>query len=109
MLDDSAYTVATSKLFKQLLAAADDVDPDVLEADGGHDMVTFTATRTGEKVIVNTQRAVHQVWVAGAGEGVHFSHADDGRWLDDKGRGHELFAWIRYCVQKASGVMLVVH
>lgn len=106
-MDDSHYSQLVSQLFKRLVKAADMVDPDQLEADSTGDMITFTA-RSGEKVIVNTQRAVHQVWVAGGGEGVHFSLAADGHWLDDKGRGLELVTWVCQCVKSASGVSLVV-
>lgn len=105
-MDSAAYASAVATFFKRLVTAADAVDPDLLECDATGDMVTFTAPRSGAKVIVNTQRAVWQVWVAGKGEGVHFSRAADGRWLDDKGKGLELGAWVAACVQDASGVSL---
>lgn len=106
MLDDATYTSTAAQLFKRLLKAVDAADPDLLEADGGGDMVTITAGSTGEKVIVNTQRAVRQIWVAGQGEGVHFSCDAQGRWLDDKGKGLELLPWVVECVRTASGVTL---
>ncbi len=108
MMDEAAYTVAVGQLFKALVKAADAADPDVLECDATQDMVTLTATRSGEKVVVNTQRAVRQIWVAGKGEGVHFSRGPDGRWLDDKGKGLELVGWVVACVEAASGVRLSV-
>jgi len=105
MLDEATYDADVKRLFKRLVQAADSADPDVLEADGTADMVTFS-TAKGEKVIVNTQRAVKQIWVAGAGRGVHFSRADDGRWLDDKGEGLELLGWVGDCLEKATGERL---
>jgi CyaY protein len=105
-MDSSAYAASVAAFFKKLVAAADQVDPDLLECDATADMVTLTAPKTGAKVIVNTQRAVSQIWVAGKGEGVHFSRAPDGRWLDDKGKGLELAAWVAECVEDASGVRL---
>lgn len=105
-MDPATYSSAVAAFFKRLVAAADAVDPDLLECDATGDMVTLTAPRSGTKVIVNTQRAVSQIWVAGKGEGVHFSRADDGRWLDDKGKGLELGAWVAACVEDASGVTL---
>lgn len=106
-MDDAKYTALTTQLFKRLLKACDGVDPDVLDADGGGDMVTITAVASGEKVIVNTQRAVKQIWVAGKGQGVHFSYDDaSARWLDDRGQGVELLSWIDECVRAASGVSL---
>jgi CyaY protein len=108
MLDDATYASATAQLFKRLIKACDQVDPDLLEADGSTEMLTITATRTGEKIIVNTQRAVQQVWVAGKGEGVHFSLDASGRWLDDRGKGLEVVAWVVECVRAAVGVTLAL-
>ena len=107
-MDDVAYSQAVAQIFKRLVKACDAVDPDRLEADATGDMVTITASKSGEKVIVNTQRAVQQVWVAGKGEGVHFSLAADGRWLDDKGKGLELLAWVSECVEAATGERLAL-
>jgi CyaY protein len=103
-----AYAASVASFFKRLVSAVDAADPDLVECDATGDMVTITAPKSGAKVIVNTQRAVSQIWVAGKGEGVHFSRADDGRWLDDKGKGLELGAWVRECVQDASGVGLAL-
>lgn len=107
-MDSATYSSAVAGFFKRLVAAADAVDPDLLECDATGEMVTLTAPRTGARVIVNTQRAVWQIWVAGKGEGVHFSRGDDGRWLDDKGKGLELGAWVAECVRDASGVTLAL-
>ena len=106
MLDESTYQTQVSQAFKRLVKACDAADPDVLEADSTGDMVTITATKSGEKVIVNTQRAVKQIWVAGRGAGIHFSLEADGQWRDDKGKGLELHAWVKECVQAASGEVL---
>jgi CyaY protein len=103
---ESNYSSAVAAFFKRLVKAVDAVDPDVLECDATADMVTITASKTGTKVIVNTQKAVSQIWVAGKGSGVHFDQAADGRWLDDKGKGIELMAWVCACIEDASGLTL---
>src|SRR5439155_17775204 len=100
MLDESAYNQLVSAAFKKILAAVDEADPDQIDADSTGEMVTLTAS-SGEKVVVNTQRAVRQIWVAGKGSGIHFSY-DGSRWLDDKGKGLELFAWVKECVRAAA-------
>ncbi len=106
MLDEPRYNQLVAGVFKRLLAAVDGVDPDVLEADSTGDMVTLTAAN-GEKCIVNTQRAVRQLWVAGKGQGIHFTFDEaDQRWRDDKGKGLELFAFIREVVQHLTGTPL---
>ena len=107
-MDPAGYAASISSFFKRLVGAVDAADPDVVECDATGDMVTITAPKSGAKVIVNTQRAVWQIWVAGKGEGVHFSRADDGRWMDDKGKGLELGAWVVECVRDASGVTITL-
>ncbi|HZH04539.1 MAG TPA: iron donor protein CyaY [Myxococcaceae bacterium] len=103
MMDEARYNATVAGVFKKLLAAFDAIDPDVLEADSTGDMVTLTAAN-GEKCIVNTQRAVRQIWVAGKGQGIHFDYDEaTGTWRDDRGKGLELFAFVRDVVQHVSG------
>jgi CyaY protein len=107
-MDETSYAASVSQVFKRLVKAIDEVDPDLLEADATADMVTVTAVASGQKVIVNTQRAVQQIWVAGNGAGLHFSLAADGRWLDDKGKGLELLGWVTECIKAATGLELTL-
>src|SRR5687768_4167516 len=103
MIDEATYNLQVSQIFKRILAAADGIDPDVLDSVGTGDMVTLTAA-SGEKCIVNTQHAVHQIWVAGKGQGIHFSYdAKTGKWMDDKGKGLELFAFIADVLKTITG------
>ncbi len=106
MMDESRYNQLVAQVFKRLLAAVDQVDPDALEADSTGDMVTLTGAK-GEKCIVNTQRAVRQLWVAGKGQGIHFSYDEaHKRWSDDKGKGLELFAFVAEVVESIAGIEL---
>ena len=108
-LDEATYSALVSKVFKRLLAGLDSQDPDILEADGTGDMVTITAAASGQKVIVNTQRAVKQLWVAGQGQGIHFDYdAASDTWRDDKAKGKELYAWVSECVAAISGQKLTL-
>jgi CyaY protein len=104
-MEEARYHGLIAGAWKRILAAADQIDPDILDAVGTGDMVTLTASN-GEKVVVNTQRAVRQIWVAGKSQGIHFSLAADGRWMDDKGKGIELFGWVSECVQAITGERL---
>ena len=104
--DEPEFDSLVAAVFRKLLTALDRADPDRIEADGTPDLLTLTAAG-GEKVIINTQRAVRQIWVAGQGEGVHFSFEPSSRrWLDDRGRGLELTSFIAACVRSACGVEL---
>ena len=102
-MDETAYNQLVSSAFKRILAAADGLDPDVLEAESTGDMLTLTSA-SREKCIVNTQRAVRQIWVAGPGQGIHFTYEPvRGEWLDDKGKGLELFRFVADVVRTISG------
>jgi len=104
-MDETRYNQLVAAAFQRLLRALDRVDPDLLDAESTGDMVTITAA-SGQKVVVNTQRAARQIWVAGKGVGVHFSFQEDGRWMDDKSRGLELFDFVAEAVEAAAGVRL---
>jgi CyaY protein len=103
MMDEARYNQLVAGVFKRMVAAADGIDPDVLEADTTGDMLTLTAP-SREKCIINTQRAVRQIWVAGKSQGIHFSYDEaTGTWKDDKGRGLELFSFVAQVVREISG------
>src|SRR5271169_939931 len=104
-MDETRYNQLVAAAFATLMRALDKVDPDVLDADSTGDMVTVTSA-SGQKVVVNTQRAARQIWVAGKSLGVHFSFAPDGRWMDDKGKGVELFTFVADAVEAIAGVGL---
>lgn len=105
-MDEARYHQRVAGVFQKMLRALDDIDPDLLESDATSDMLTITAA-DGQKCIVNTQRAVQQIWVAGKGQGIHFSYRDsDGQWMDDKGKNLELFSFVASVVEEISGVKL---
>ena len=93
-LDEARYNQLVAQVFKRLLDGLDALDPDLVDTESTGDMLTVTSSR-GEKCVVNTQRAVRQLWVAGKGQGIHFDYdAKTGAWKDDKGKGLELYAWV---------------
>lgn len=103
MLDEAVYSQLATASFRRILDAVDRADPDKLDAESTGDMVTITSS-AGDKCVVNTQRAVHQIWVAGKGQGIHFSYDEaSGQWRDDKGKGYELFSFVADVVREISG------
>jgi CyaY protein len=87
MLEESLYDRLTTTLFRSLEDALAEVDPDLCEVTRTGDMVTLTFP-SGIRAVLNTQRAVRQLWLAGRAEAWHFSWDEGGQaWLDDKGRG----------------------
>jgi CyaY protein len=86
-VDESQYEKTIAATFRRVEDALADVDPDVVEVNSTGDMVTLQF-KSGVKCILNTQRAVHQLWMAARATAWHFSW-DEGKkeWQDDKGRG----------------------
>ena len=106
MIDESQYNQQIADVFKKLMKASDDLDPDILESSTSGDMVALTAA-SGQKCIVSTQRAVRQIWVAGKGLGIHFSFDEASQtWQDDKSHGLELYQFIQDVVKTISGTSL---
>jgi|CXWL01.1.fsa_nt_gi CyaY protein len=108
MLDEATYNVTAASVLKRLLKGLDLADPDLVDVESTGDMVTVTQLATNEKVVINTQRAARQIWVAGKGAGIHFSCDAQQRWLDDKGKGLELFDWVASCVETLTGQRLAL-
>jgi CyaY protein len=102
-MDESTYQELADKAFRAIGDAFEDVDTEVVDCEIAGDVVTLTL-RGGKKCIVNTQRPARQIWLAASARAWHFSwDANAGRWLDDKGRGDELFATIARIVKDEAG------
>jgi CyaY protein len=94
-MDEQAYLHLCDAVFRKIQDAFDDVDPDVADVTAAGDVVTI-AFADGSKCIVNTQRPVRQIWLAGGSRAWHFDHdAATGLWRADKPPHEELFATIR--------------
>jgi CyaY protein len=102
MMDESAYDKLVGRTFRRLEDALADVDPDVVELTATGDMLTLQFA-SGVRCILNTQRAVRQLWLAARASAWHFSYDAAGdAWLDDKGRG-DLWTILRGTVKELSG------
>ena len=55
----------------------------------------------GSKIVVNSQAAAREIWVAAKSGGFHFRRAD-GKWLDTRS-GEELFAALSRLVSEQAG------
>ena len=102
-MDESTYQELADKAFRAIGDAFEDVDAEVVDCEIAGDVVTLTL-RGGKKCIVNTQRPTRQIWLAASARAWHFSwEPESRRWLDDKGRGDELFATIARIVKDEAG------
>jgi CyaY protein len=103
-MDESTYQKLADQTFRAIGDGFDQVDTDVVDCEIAGDVVTITLPGA-KRCIVNTQRPVRQIWLAANARAWHFSW-DEGsrRWLDDKGRGDDLFATITRIVKEGAGV-----
>lgn len=102
-MDEGTYQKLADQAFRAIADAFDDVDPDVCDCEVAGDVVTLTMCG-GRKCIVNTQRPARQIWLAANARAWHFSWDEQARrWVDDKGRGEELFATLARIVKETTG------
>jgi CyaY protein len=105
-MEESTYQKLTSAVWRTLLTAFDDIDPDDAEAEISGDTVVI-AMKGGVKCVINTQRPVRQIWVAAKARAWHFRYDDaTASWVDDRGTGTELFACVRQIVQGQTGCVI---
>jgi len=82
---------------------ADDVD---VEAELAGPVLTLTFA-DGSQIVVNSQRAVQEIWVAAPGGGFHYRYDND-RWRDTRG-GPDLDDALSQMCSEAAGVGVVVR
>jgi CyaY protein len=104
MLDETTYQKLAEQAFRTIGDAFDRVDSEIIDCEVAGDVVTLT-WKGGRKCIANTQRPTRQIWLAANAQAWHFSwDPTTSRWLDDRGRGEELFSTIARIVKDAVGV-----
>jgi len=91
MMDDKTYRKLVDEAFNMVDAAFEDADPDLAESVLSQGTVTIVY-QGKLRFIISPQPPVRQIWAAFKDRAWHFDHdAATGRWLDDRGRGIELF------------------
>lgn len=105
-MDEPEFERRAADAWKRVLDLFDDVDPDDADVEQAGDVIRIDF-RGGQRVVLNTQRPARQIWLAGGAHAWHFSYdAALDRWLDDKGRGVELYAQIAAMAKQATGLDL---
>src|SRR5580692_10484854 len=103
-MDESTYQKLADQAFHRIEDAFKDVDPDEADCEHAGDVVTVTL-KGGKRCVINTQRPTRQLWLAANARAWHFSYDDaTGKWMDDKGRGDELFATLAAIVKEQAGI-----
>ena len=102
-MDERTYERLAADTFKRVLDLFEDVDPEDADIESAGDVIRIDL-RGGQRIVLNTQRPVRQIWLAGGQSAWHFSY-DGASWQDDKGRG-ELFDILRAMTRDAIGLEL---
>lgn len=102
-MDENRYLELAQQTFRRIVDLFDRVDVEDADVESTGDVITIT-WRDRTKCVVNTQRPVRQIWLAGGDRAWHFEWDETRQaWLDDKGRGDELFGTIR-AIAKRHGI-----
>ena len=105
-MTDLEYMDRAEELLARIESCCDAID-EATDADidtqrvGG--MVTLTF-RNGSQIIVNTQKPLHEIWMAARAGGFHYKF-DGAKWVDTKGAG-EFFANLTKCASEQAGLPL---
>lgn len=104
-MDEARYLELARVAFTRIEKAIDTLDADVVDLDSGGDVLTLTC-KDGVRIVVNTQRPVQEIWLAGAARAWHFGWdtSDGGRWIDARRGGAELFATLGELLAEHAGV-----
>lgn len=107
-MDESSYRRLIDDTFKVIDAAFEDVDPDVAESSYSQGTLTILFA-DGRRCILSPQTPVRQIWVAFKDRAWHLDRdAANGRWLDDRGQGIELYKLVEDVTREAAGVTIAV-
>jgi CyaY protein len=107
-MDEHEFERRVADAWKRVIDMFEAVDPDDADVEQAGDVVRIDF-RGGQRVVMNTQRPVRQIWLAGGNQAWHFSYdAARDRWFDDKGRGVELFGQLASLAKQAIGVELAL-
>ncbi|HKP61149.1 MAG TPA: iron donor protein CyaY [Polyangiales bacterium] len=105
-MDESEFERRAAEAWKRVIDLFEDVDPEDADVEQAGDVIRIDF-RGGQRVVLNTQRPARQLWLAGGAHAWHFSYEPQGdRWLDDKGRGVELYAQLAALAKEAAGIDL---
>jgi CyaY protein len=88
MGNESDFTAAAERALNAIEAAIDACDADLESTRTGN--VLTIELGDGSKIVVNSQAAMRQIWVAAKSGGYHYDWRDGG-WRDTRD-GSELFA-----------------
>jgi iron donor protein CyaY len=103
MIEEKTYRQLVDQVFHRIDAAFENVDPDAAECTISQG--TLTILFGGKlRFILSPQTPVRQIWAAFKDQAWHFDRdPQTDRWLDDRGRGLELYKLVEDITREAAG------
>ncbi len=72
-MENKEYFLKVSQLFKIVEAKLDEYEEDI-DYDSTPDKLLVNLEKNGNKIVINTQRAIKEIWLAGNSRGWHFKY-----------------------------------
>ena len=102
MIEEKIYRQLVDEAFHRIDAAFEEVDPDLAESTSSQG--TLTILYQGKlRFILSPQAPVRQIWVAFKDRAWHFDRDAAGNWIDDRGRGIELYSLVEDTTREVVG------
>jgi CyaY protein len=102
MIEEKVYRQLVDEAFHRIDAAFEEVDPDLAESTSSQG--TLTILFQGKlRFILSPQAPVRQIWAAFKDRAWHFDRDAAGNWIDDRGRGIELYGLVEELTREAVG------
>ena len=72
-MENKEYFLRVSQLFKRVEEKLDEFEEDI-DYDSTPDKLLVNLEKNGKKIVLNTQRAIKEIWLAGNSRGWHFQY-----------------------------------
>ena len=76
LMNEKDYLIQVASLFARVEEHLDAFEEE-LDYDRTSDKLVITGEVSGRKVVLNTQKAIHELWLAGNAQGWHFKFQED--------------------------------
>ena len=107
-MTESEFRALAKTAYDRVEDQFDDVDPDLVECEVSQGALTLILA-DGAKWVLSQQPPVRQLWLAVASKGraFHFDYdAGQQHWMDDKGEGIELMAYLEQVLNEETGLKI---
>jgi CyaY protein len=105
-MDEASFDHVARAELRTIEDAFADIDPDEVEVSTS-DGVLRLDLRDGTKIVINSHRAAHQIWMAAVASAWHFDPTEQGTWVAAKS-GEELHSTLARLLRERIGLELHV-